>query len=90
MTAAFITTNPAALANLIVEAAAEATRREWDMDYTAAQKWSAALSNLSKWAAEEQVAIPMDADGNFAPSVLDALSDALDNSAQRACYGWAI
>ena len=44
------------------------------------------FKGTSKWAEEEQVAIPMDADGNFAPSVLDALSDALDNSAQRPVY----
>jgi hypothetical protein len=85
-----INTNPAALLSLIAEAAADATRREWDMDYTAAQKWSAALSTLSKWADEEQVAIPADADGNFAPSVLDALSSALDDCTRRASYGWAI
>ena len=85
-----INTNPAALSLLIAEAAAEATRREWDMDFTAAQKWSAALSTLSKWADEGQVAIPMDAYGNFAPSVLDALDRALDDCARRASYGWAI
>lgn len=83
-------TRNATLPFLIASAAADATRREWDMDYTAAQKWSAALSTLSKWADDEQIAISTDADGNFATSVLDALSSALDDCARRASYGWAI
>ena len=74
-------TRNATLPFLIASAAADATRREWDMDYTAAQKWSAD---------DEQIAISTDADGNFATSVLDALSSALDDCARRASYGWAI
>ena len=89
MTAAPTTENPAALAYLIATAAAEATRLEWDMDYTAAEKWSAALSMLCRWAEENKIAI-RHAEGGFALSVLDALSDALDNAARRAFYGLAI